>query len=1377
MSSKNTPNTLIIYIKTRIPNYYKITYDPSMTVPKTKSHTVYFDPLVKYYASIVKNPPIGAPPDTKFTQFFEAKEFETMINRTLSDFRYMQTKRTLNDATNEQIIDNNIKITLETLFASNNTFFLKDIPYTIVGYKWKTGHWNVDIKPIDKLINPYLPISGQEITNAQKELDDIPQENRQGVAVAATLAANEASNNVALGLGVGVETKNIPVKKDETVPLLENTNVVKNMVSGLKNLYGKYLQKNTAVNLDNTKDFVIDPLSLTLLINNTQLQEYFDTKTEASNKALQMYNNYLHTKLLLGQSEKKFSDMVAEIGVFKQEFNAFLNSLPLFSSNDNTFKDKITKVNEFKVTYMTKLFNLYQLLIDIFNTQKAYFASLVFLLEEIKKDYAKIYTYYKKPEMTIKCIDLDIATLSAFINLDANNNNSVSYFDNIKRANNVLGVFQSYENDVANKAIDYDNEFKHIESNPKSLEIQRNQYEVYLLRCILLYHYNQLDIWKNYYDSIVPFINEISAYTSSILIETNDKIINYIITYDQKTRESFLEFYKIEGIRLFVDKFKRKKWRLVNDLGEKAIKKNKNIIKLTNKDFQMEKQYIDLVKSEIECYDLVMLYTYLLEVQCLRQGKVYTAEENVYQIEYEACTLLKNYFNAIKQGIEKSNKKGITSDVYIPTSLMWDTSNFDSVNFINSKIQTNYASMTLYSNKISDIHKSFLDITKYCEELHKSLSPMNEKNMKEQCNILISKTITSMPQYKTQSTYWIKKEIKNYDVRNSIDLNYNISEIINNCYNQGIIDNNKPEYYQDWAVYDNEGGGDCFFASVRDALNGQLDLLNATTINSHTENVDGKKRFTIASLRRIVAFNFTQDDYDFYRAMLGERNENDEYEVSDELTRMAYNLLVEDYPEPPKKKEETSIKFEPSFKFDKAADALSTLGNLAVGLTNLIGGVPRVLIRSYDEAQEIILRPCIYWADEMAIKYIQNTLKIVFIIFNMVPRNEGTFMNGDSVVHKTTGKKYIITKINYKNNKQVFILQDRNGEKLNEVAPEDIDMQNENIMSRFRIECPVFELTFEPKHYIFIAKTSVDDGGGNTSLHYELIRNTGIGMFVYEFSQIPEYIKYFMYENCYKYLQPDVRRTIGFSVIKEFGDLFDNFDKQTIRQTIDLEDPLFVEHDAIYKKLAETKAALDNLKSIEQPDDTIKKDIDNTEKEIELLQEQVNKINEELISKFGKTGSSGGAAQDTTRPSEKYYEYSAPSRGYINKPYFNRGFFSIPPMLYNKVPYEDYINKMKDQSSKTAYYINVDLELYPGKTITTGQKLDTKCQSAFENIREAYADMFGYQYRPAQVTQAYAYETKVRKQLEKEKEKEIQKKILSSKIRGGLKSKTKKRKT
>jgi hypothetical protein len=55
------PNTLTIFINTRIPNRNKLLYDPAMTVPSSKSHTVYFDPLVKYNIRAITDIPSTAP--------------------------------------------------------------------------------------------------------------------------------------------------------------------------------------------------------------------------------------------------------------------------------------------------------------------------------------------------------------------------------------------------------------------------------------------------------------------------------------------------------------------------------------------------------------------------------------------------------------------------------------------------------------------------------------------------------------------------------------------------------------------------------------------------------------------------------------------------------------------------------------------------------------------------------------------------------------------------------------------------------------------------------------------------------------------------------------------------------------------------------------------------------------------------------------------------------------------------------------------------------------------------------------------------------------------------------------------------------------------
>jgi hypothetical protein len=1293
-SSKKIPNTLIIYIKTRVPNYYKITYEPNMSIPKIKSGSVYFNPLVKYYASVVNNPPSGSPPDTKLAQFFDINKFESMINRILSDFRYMQPTRTLNQATNEKIIDNNIKITLNTLFAPNNILYLKDVPYTIIGYKWKIGEWKLDIKPIDKLINPFVPISGKELENAQKELDEIPEEIREGAISSSNENMDFSTLQNVLGKGLDKKESQIKILKPviESQPIIKDKNVLQNMFTGFKNLYGKYLQKNNAINFGDEKDLMRDPITFSLLLDNQQLLNYFSTKTEESNKLSQLYTNYIHNKKRLKELETTFFDFNTKIGIFKEEFNIFLRNI-----DKNFTEENIQKLKDYKNNYMIKLNDVYQSLIDIFDAQNIYFFSLDLLLKNIKDNYEKIFVYYKEPEIALKCIDLDINTYNLFVTLDSTNNDSVSYFNNIKRAKDVANLIKNSKNQNSTEII-----------NNNILIIIKNQYELYLLRSLQLYHYNQLDIWKNYYDSLTTFISEIGTYTNSVLKDTDEKLVRYNNKYDNKKQSDFLNFYKVDGMRFFIDKNGKKQWNLVNSKGEKVIRKNKNVIKLTNKDYIMEKDYIDVVKSEINCYDMIILYTYLLEIQCLRQSNVYTAEENVYQIEYENCILLKNYFIAIKNYIE-SNVQNIS----IPSSLMWNVSEFDDINFINTKIEKNYMIMSLYTNKISEVHKSFDDINKYCDDLYQSLYPaISETFLNDQCNKLISENISKVPEYKTRSNYWLKKEIKNYDIRNSNDLNYYINEIIGDAYAEYFINELQPQYYQDWAIYDNEGGGDCFFAAIRDALNGQLDILNAKTNNIYTEKINGEKKFTIRSLRKIVSDNFTQNDYNFYTIMLGSPDKNGLYQLdpSDELNIMAYKLLINNNQQ----------------------------------------------LRSYNDAKEIITQPCTYWADELAIKYIQNVLKIGIIIFNMVERPVDKFLIGDTILLLEDGKQYKIIDITGGNDKE-YILQGKDKNIISNITPDKITTYSDNIFSKFRIECPIEDFQFEIKDYIFIAKTSLQDEAGNSVIHYELVRNTGIGMYVYNFSQIPEYIKYLVYENCYRYFKPDIRENIGFSKIKEFTDLFKEYENKVGQEKrkegldvedilIDIEDPLIALYDDTNEKILENSAALESLKTIENPDNTIIEDIERTTNIINDLKEKLAQINVSLEKKFAQKGG------QELKPNQEYYQYMVPN------PYFNQNYYSIPRPAYPYNPSylssSNYANKIKETSSKTAYYVNIDLELFPGKNITMAQKLQSKCDSNFENIREAYANLFGYEYRPSEMKGVYSYQAKLAEEKQRKKVKE-----------------------
>jgi hypothetical protein len=105
---------------------------------------------------------------------------------------------------------------------------------------------------------------------------------------------------------------------------------------------------------------------------------------------------------------------------------------------------------------------------------------------------------------------------------------------------------------------------------------------------------------------------------------------------------------------------------------------------------------------------------------------------------------------------------------------------------------------------------------------------------------------------------------------------------------------------------------------------------------------------------------------------------------------------------------------------------------------------------------------------------------------------------------------------------------------------------------------------------------------------------------------------------------------------------------------------------------------------------------------------------------------------------------------------FNQGF---NPNFYD---HNFQYNLTKEGKSKLSYYITVELELYPGTDISTIKKYSIKCQSTFERIRKSLSDLFGYQYRPLEVKDAYGYEAEydAKQKLieEQEKQKENQEK-------------------
>jgi len=157
------PNELIIYINTGISGSKKIKYSPQMTVKNTNSgeNSVLFNPLVKLNETLIKK----IPENLRKKEFFNRGLFDYIIYNS-------QKVKTLQEATKNGLIDNNIQITLNTLFPENSVIYINNNPYVIIDTDWTTGDWKIDTKQ-KELYNSFLK---EEIITGVKQLQNLPEE-------------------------------------------------------------------------------------------------------------------------------------------------------------------------------------------------------------------------------------------------------------------------------------------------------------------------------------------------------------------------------------------------------------------------------------------------------------------------------------------------------------------------------------------------------------------------------------------------------------------------------------------------------------------------------------------------------------------------------------------------------------------------------------------------------------------------------------------------------------------------------------------------------------------------------------------------------------------------------------------------------------------------------------------------------------------------------------------------------------------------------------------------------------------------------------------------------------------------------------------------
>ena len=171
------PNELKITINTNIPGIQTIRYKPYMTLPSDRNDgSVQFNPLVKLNPSIIKSLPL----DVQKKEFFNKGLFQSLINS-----HGLIRDKSLVEATKNGYVDNNIRVTLDTLFPTNGFIYINKQPYAIADIQWRKGDWKIDKKiqqvpelESSRITDPYLyqSVVKDEIISGENELQQLPKE-------------------------------------------------------------------------------------------------------------------------------------------------------------------------------------------------------------------------------------------------------------------------------------------------------------------------------------------------------------------------------------------------------------------------------------------------------------------------------------------------------------------------------------------------------------------------------------------------------------------------------------------------------------------------------------------------------------------------------------------------------------------------------------------------------------------------------------------------------------------------------------------------------------------------------------------------------------------------------------------------------------------------------------------------------------------------------------------------------------------------------------------------------------------------------------------------------------------------------------------------
>jgi hypothetical protein len=281
------PDQLNIIIRTSIPGYQKIMYKPSMTIKDTTEQNVRFNPMFKLNQSVINK----IPEEYRIKQFFNKGLFDSLLI-----YNGGKPATNLVQATRSGYVDNNINVTLHSIFPSGSVIYVGKKPYVIIDQQWTSGDWNIEVKQKKQEVDPskikdpqlYTQLVNDEIISGEEQLNQLPSSTLVGENYSGPLrtspspnasSPNASSPNASSPNASSPTTTNIGNQIDEKEDIHPSPPPIKPNSGELTMFSPKQEQRHETLSLEEEKIFETFKQYIQINIKNTSFfRNYFQSQ-------------------------------------------------------------------------------------------------------------------------------------------------------------------------------------------------------------------------------------------------------------------------------------------------------------------------------------------------------------------------------------------------------------------------------------------------------------------------------------------------------------------------------------------------------------------------------------------------------------------------------------------------------------------------------------------------------------------------------------------------------------------------------------------------------------------------------------------------------------------------------------------------------------------------------------------------------------------------------------------------------------------------------------------------------------------------------------------------------------------------------------------